>query len=89
MSKWTLFWDMHSGGGSKEKWEHIYIEAPEEEAIKIFIARFGHDPHNITCQCCGKDYAIYESDTLEEASDYHREYWDREHVKHQREAMGK
>lgn len=26
---WTRFMDMHSGGGSKEKWEYIYIEAPE------------------------------------------------------------
>ena len=30
---WTLFWDMHSGGGSKEKWTMIYIEAPEDELI--------------------------------------------------------
>lgn len=32
MTKWTQFMDMHSGGGSKEKWENIFIEAPEEEA---------------------------------------------------------
>lgn len=36
---WTEFWDMHSGGGQKEKWAKIYIEAPEEEARVIFYNR--------------------------------------------------
>ena len=75
-SKWTLFWDMHSGGGTKEDpYEHIYIEAPQDEAETIFINRFGHDPNQVTCDCCGQDYAIDEHDSLHEASAYHRNDW--------------
>lgn len=69
---WTLFWDMHSGGGSKEDWEKIYIEAPEKEASIIFYNRFGHSPDRVTCTCCGEDYSTSEGKTLEEASAYHR-----------------
>jgi len=50
--------DMHSGGDLKEKWQYIYIEAPEEEAKVIFYNRFGHNPNRVTCTCCGKDYSI-------------------------------
>lgn len=71
-SKWTLFWDMHSGGGSKEQHEKIYIEAPEEEAKIIFYNKFGHSPDRVSCTCCGSDYSISESDSLEQASGYHR-----------------
>lgn len=78
-SKWTLFWDMHSGGGTKEfPYEKIYIEAPENEAKVIFYNRFGHNPERVTCTCCGEDYSISESDTLEQASGYHRNCaWDK------------
>lgn len=69
---WTQFWDMHSGGGQKEKWARIYIEAPEEEAKVIFYNRFGHNPERVTCTCCGEDYSIDESETFEEISAYHR-----------------
>lgn len=70
---WTLFWDMHSGGGTKEHpYEKIYIEAPEQEAKVIFYNRFGHNPERVSCTCCGEDYAIDESETLEQASGYHR-----------------
>jgi hypothetical protein len=69
---WTEFYDMHSGGGSKERWEMIYIEAPEDEAKVIFYNKFGHSPERITCTCCGNDYAINQSDTIEEATEYHR-----------------
>lgn len=69
---WTQFWDMHSGGGQKLKWAKIYIEAPEKEAISVFYSRFGRNPHRVTCTCCGEDYSITESDTLEEATAYHR-----------------
>lgn len=69
---WTKFMDMHSGGGSKEAWEYIYIEAHEEEAKTIFYNRFGHNPENVTCVCCGDDYSITESETLEEATSYER-----------------
>lgn len=72
-SKWTLFWDMHSGGYVKEMpYEQIYIEAEEKEAIKIFCNRFGHDPLDSTCSCCGKNYYVKEYDSLTEASEYHR-----------------
>lgn len=74
---WTEFMDMHSGGGLKEKWEYIYIEAPEEEAKVIFYNRFGHNPERVTCTCCGEDYSITEYKTLEEASAYNRHcFWD-------------
>jgi hypothetical protein len=72
MSKFTQFWDMNSGGSQKESFERCYIEAPEAEATVIFYNRFGHNPKRVTCTCCGEDYSITESDTLEEASGFHR-----------------
>lgn len=69
---WTQFWDMHSGGGQKEKWSQIFIQAPEDEACIIFYNRFGHSPHRVTCTCCGEDYSVNESATLREATGYHR-----------------
>lgn len=69
---WTQFMDMHSGGGQKEKWAKIYIEAPEKEAIKIFYNRFGHNPYRVTCTCCGNDYSTSEGKTLEEVTAYER-----------------
>ncbi len=69
---WTLFWDMHSGGGSKEDFDKIYIEAPQDEAVTIFYNRFGHNPHRVSCTCCGEDYSVSESETLAQASGYHR-----------------
>ena len=76
---WTSFMDMHSGGGLKEKWSHIYIEAPQNEAKVIFYNRFGHNPERVTCTCCGEDYSICEHKTLNEATAYERGCaWDRE-----------
>lgn len=70
---WTQFWDMHSGGGTKEgKFEKIYIEAPEDEAKIIFYNRFGHDPEDIGCSCCGENYSISEYETLARATAYER-----------------
>lgn len=70
---WTQFWDMHSGGGCKEKpYEKIYIQAPEEQAKVIFYNRFGHNPERVTCTCCGGDYSISESETLAQATAHHR-----------------
>lgn len=70
---WTLFWDMHSGGGCKEPpYEKIYIEAPEDEARVIFYNRFSHSPDRVTCTCCGNDYSVSSSETLEEATEFHR-----------------
>ena len=69
---WTQFMDMHSGGGQKLDWSYIYIEAPEKEARAIFYNRFGRNPERVTCTCCGDDYSITESETLQEASAYER-----------------
>lgn len=69
---WTLFWDMHSGGGKKEPpYDMIYIEAPESEARIIFYNRFGHNPERVTCTCCGEDYSISEAKTFEQVAGYH------------------
>lgn len=69
---WTHFWDMHSGGGQKLDWPHIFIEAAEDDAIRAFSRLFGRNPGNITCGCCGEDYSIYTEETLREASRYVR-----------------
>lgn len=70
---WTQFWDMHSGGGTKEApYDKIYIEAPEAEACVIFYNRFGHSPARVTCTCCGEDYSTTEYKTLDEATAYQR-----------------
>jgi len=69
---WTQFWDMHSGGGQKEKFAECYIEAPQAEAEVIFYNRFGHNPNRVTCTCCGNDYSISEEETLEQLTGYHR-----------------
>lgn len=70
---WTHFNDMHSGGGTKvENYEHIYIEADRETAIKVFYNRFGRNPNRVTCTCCGEDYSINEKPTLKQASGYER-----------------
>jgi hypothetical protein len=69
---WTEFWDMHSGGGLKEKQQFIFIEAKRGEAELIFYNRFGHNPNRVTCTCCGDDYAIEEGKTLFEVTAYHR-----------------
>ena len=72
MSKWTQFWDMHSGGGQKAANHKIYIELPQEEAIAYFEKKFGLDPYHVTCDCCGEDYSIEEYDSLGEATAYDR-----------------
>lgn len=69
---WTVFWDMHSGGGTKLAWDKIYIEAPEDIAVRVFAAKFDRQADNVTCPCCGEDYSVSEYDSLEEASAYHR-----------------
>jgi hypothetical protein len=70
---WTQFWDMHSGGGTKEEpYEKIYIEAPEAEAKVIFFNRFGHNPERVSCTCCGEDYSVHEHPSLAEATGFQR-----------------
>ncbi len=73
---WTQFYDMHSGGGQKEEWNKIYIEAPKEQAKIIFYNRFGHNPEKVTCTCCGDDYSISEYKTLGKATEYERRGYD-------------
>ncbi len=69
---WTKFMDMASGGGSKEPYQYIYIEAPAAEARVIFYKRFGHNPERVTCTCCGEDYSITESPDLAQATGFER-----------------
>jgi hypothetical protein len=71
---WTLFWDMHSGGGTKiPPYNKIYVEAPEDDARSYFQRRFERDPENVTCNCCGEDYSVYGNEpSLEQASGFHR-----------------
>lgn len=65
---WTKFFDMSSGGSEKTDWTEIYIELPEDKAIKYFEDRFDRDPHNVTCSCCGSDFSVYEVDEEPEPS---------------------
>jgi hypothetical protein len=62
----TKFYDLHSGGYRKTKYAVIYIELNENEAITYFERFFGIDPLNTTCQCCGDDFDIYETDETPE-----------------------
>ena len=55
---WTRFMDLHSGGFKKEKHAYIYIEAGEAEACRVFFDKFGHDPTDVACECCGQNYSI-------------------------------
>lgn len=71
---WTHFYDMHSGGGAKEDFEHIFIQAPKDEALVIFYRRFGHSAERISCSCCGEDYSVSELDQGETPQDEMREY---------------
>lgn len=73
---WTHFWDMHSGGGTKETYDQIFIEAPEDEAVSVFYSKFGHSPNRVSCTCCGEDYSISEYESLEAATAYHRNDYD-------------
>lgn len=69
---WTEFWDMHSGGDRKLDWSKIYIQGDVATARRIFEEKFGRDPDNVTCSCCGPDYSVTESGSLEEATGYSR-----------------
>lgn len=89
---WTLFWDMHSGGGQKLDWANIYIEAPQSEAESVFYARFDRNPNRVTCTCCGPDYSISESENLAQATAFHRNcataYFDKDGNEIQEPNMG-
>lgn len=49
-----------NGWESEEDWpDNVCIEAPTRaEAIKLFKKKYGIDPLNISCKCCGTDYFI-------------------------------
>lgn len=69
---WTHFMDMHSGGGQKLDWAHIFIEAAEADAKVIFYNRFKRNPERVTCTCCGEDYSISEYADLAQATAFER-----------------
>ena len=69
---WTHFMDMHSGGGRKLPHQHIYIEAPADQARVIFYKRFGRNPERVTCTCCGSDYSISEHESLAQLTGFER-----------------
>ncbi len=70
---WTSFYDMSSGGGNKEDFQYLFVEAPYREAISVFYSRYGHHPLRITCNCCGPDYSVdSEDDSLEEITYFYR-----------------
>lgn len=70
---WTAFKDMHSGGGPKiENYEEICIEAPEKEAVSVFYSRFGRNPDDVSCNCCGEDFLYAEHETLEDVKHWHK-----------------
>lgn len=73
----TRFMDMHSGGSQKLDFSKLYVPLPEKEAIAWFQNRYGRDPNNVTCGCCGEDYVVYELSTqaaLDEYLAYDRRY---------------
>jgi hypothetical protein len=74
MSKWFLFWDMHSGGSEKVKGGAlIFVRAESEDsAVEIFEKTFNRDPYHVTCNCCGADYSISEAESLAQITGYHR-----------------
>lgn len=67
---WTRFYNMSFGGSSKLDSDVIWIEATEEEAVKLFEQIFKRDPYNVTCECCGEDYSIYEKEFNPKLNDW-------------------
>tara|TARA_R110002153_G_C13182201_1_gene485186 strand:+ start:511 stop:726 length:216 start_codon:yes stop_codon:yes gene_type:complete len=51
---------MASGGSRKESFEKLAVRLPENEAREWFDRTYNRDPDNVTCECCGEDYAVYE-----------------------------
>ena len=64
---YTIFYDMSSGGSEKESFTKLAVKLSESEAVEWFEKTFGRDPHNVTCQCCGADYAVYEQKDTDRA----------------------
>jgi hypothetical protein len=57
---WTSITDMHSGGSQKLDFARIAVELPETLAKAWFETKYGRDPDNVTCACCGADYSVWE-----------------------------
>ena len=57
---YTIFYDMSSGGSEKESFSKLAVRLPENEAREWFEKTYNRDPDNVTCSCCGEDYAVYE-----------------------------
>lgn len=70
----TSFFDMSSGGSEKLDWTLITVNLPVGLAVVWFERQFGHDPYNVTCDCCGPDYSITEWNTMEDAIQCYRGY---------------
>jgi hypothetical protein len=65
-NKWYSFYDVCSGSFRKTAYAVILIEAEHEvQAIEVFEDTFNLNPENITCVCCGPDYAIREVESIE------------------------
>ncbi len=62
--------DMHSGGYRKTPYDYVYIQARRKKALETFFEIFGVDPTDISCSCCGHDYAIDEYKSLKAAKEY-------------------
>lgn len=70
---WTLFWDMHSGGGLKlPPYHYIYIQADEEEARRIFEEKFGRSSFGQACDTCGPNWSVSTVSTLRAATSFER-----------------
>lgn len=55
---------MHSGGFRKTPYESIYIELPEDQARQVFEQYFEVECDHVTCECCGADFSVYETDRI-------------------------
>lgn len=73
---WTLFNDMHSGGGTKvESFENILIEGERAEAIDKFEELFDQKPFDVACDCCGENYVVSTEPTFDLATEYARRWY--------------
>ena len=63
--------DRFSHESDDEPINYIYIEAPKDEAKLVFYNRFKRNPERVSCTCCGEDYYISESETLEQPTERH------------------
>jgi hypothetical protein len=67
---WTFFRTMNSGGINRlpEPYEAVWVELREPEGRAWFEERFGLDPSNVTCSCCGADFYVgfYETEEIPE-----------------------